>query len=225
MRAHVNHPVGHLAHAEAGSMAELLLLLLTGVWVVGVAVEPVLEKVGDGLGQLAALAGWPLDETRGRRRGGLRRARRGARDRQRGGRRGGGHAGGRGRGCVGIRRTCLATHGKVVGGEGPLSVALGLDGAIGLSGDAGDAAKEMLLLVRGLMLVVVGGGAAEGGMAEGVVVLEWRGGRACEMARGGGRADDAGRPVLVRSGECRRQPGAGRKPGGAVVARKGREAE
>jgi hypothetical protein len=53
----VDHPVGDLAHAEGGGMAELLLLLLTGVRVVGVTMEPGLEVVGGLLGELAALAG------------------------------------------------------------------------------------------------------------------------------------------------------------------------
>jgi hypothetical protein len=52
-------------------VAELLLLLLAGVRVIGMTVKPVLEKVGDVLGQLAALAGRTLhkstDRCEGRR--------------------------------------------------------------------------------------------------------------------------------------------------------------
>lgn len=62
----VDHPVGHLAHAEAGGMAELLFLLLAGVRVVGVTVKPSLEVVGGLLWKLAAFTGGAIDEGRGR---------------------------------------------------------------------------------------------------------------------------------------------------------------
>jgi hypothetical protein len=46
----VDHPVGHLTHAEARSMAELLLLLLTWVRMIGVTMKPGFEVVGGLLG-------------------------------------------------------------------------------------------------------------------------------------------------------------------------------
>lgn len=198
----VDHPVGDLAHAEAGGVAELLFLLLAGVRVVRVAVEPVLEKVGDGLGELAALAGRALDEARRRLR--LRGAGRGVGGARAGTGGSGGHARGGGGGRGGVRRRAH----RVVGccccccGEGPL-LALGLDArARVLAGDAGDAAKEVLL----------GHGAAEGRVAEGVVVL----GRAGCVSGGGAGAHDAGGPVVCVG--CERGEGEGGRAGeGGVV--------
>ena len=54
--AHIDHPVGDLRHGEARGVAEHLLLVLGGVWVVRVAMEPGLEEVGGLLGELSALA-------------------------------------------------------------------------------------------------------------------------------------------------------------------------
>lgn len=121
-KTYVDHPVGHLAHAEPSRVAQLLLLLLAGVRVVRMAVQPVFQEIRHGLRELAALARWALDEARGRGQLGrlmlLRRTRgrAGEGDRYRhgdGGRRGGGcepadspcvRAVGRRRRGIGIRR-------------------------------------------------------------------------------------------------------------------------
>jgi len=42
---YVDHPVGHLAHAEPGGLTQLLFLVLAGVRVIRVAMEPILEIV------------------------------------------------------------------------------------------------------------------------------------------------------------------------------------
>lgn len=63
---YVDHPIGNLTHAKAGSMAELLFLLLTGVRMVGVTVKPSFEVVGGLLGKLAPFARGTVDEGRGR---------------------------------------------------------------------------------------------------------------------------------------------------------------
>ncbi len=62
---YVDHPVGDLAHAEARGVAELLLLLFTGIRVVRVTVKPGLEVVSGLLGELATLAGGTVGEGRG----------------------------------------------------------------------------------------------------------------------------------------------------------------
>ena len=61
----VDHPIGELAHAETGGVAEMLFLFLVGVWVIRVTVEPRLEVVGRLLGELATLARGAVDEGRG----------------------------------------------------------------------------------------------------------------------------------------------------------------
>ena len=53
--AHIDHPVGYLTHSEACRGTHLLFLLLGGVWVVCMAVEPVPEMFCCLLGQLGAL--------------------------------------------------------------------------------------------------------------------------------------------------------------------------
>lgn len=63
-RTHVDHPVGHLRHAEPRRVAQLLLLLLARVRVVRMAVQPVLEEVRHRLRQLPALARRPLHQAR-----------------------------------------------------------------------------------------------------------------------------------------------------------------
>ena len=57
---YVDHPVGNLAHTEPGRLTQLLFLILTGVWVVGVTVEPILEIIGHRLWQLPSLPFRPL---------------------------------------------------------------------------------------------------------------------------------------------------------------------
>jgi hypothetical protein len=47
---YVNHPVGYLAHAETGSVAELLFFFFGGVGMVRVTMEPCFEKVSCLLG-------------------------------------------------------------------------------------------------------------------------------------------------------------------------------
>jgi hypothetical protein len=62
----VDHPIGHLAHAKARSMTQLFFLLLTGIRMIRVTMEPGLEVIGGLLGELAALTGGTIDEGRGR---------------------------------------------------------------------------------------------------------------------------------------------------------------
>jgi len=57
---YVDHPVGHLAHAEPGRMRQLLLLVLAGVWVVGMAMQPILEMIGRRLGKFSPFPLRPL---------------------------------------------------------------------------------------------------------------------------------------------------------------------
>ena len=57
---YVDHPVGHLAHAEPGSLTQLLFLVLAGVWVIRMAVKPILEIIGDRLWEFPSLPFWPL---------------------------------------------------------------------------------------------------------------------------------------------------------------------
>ena len=42
---YIDHPVGHLAHAEPGGLTQLLFLVLAGVRVIRVAMEPFLQIV------------------------------------------------------------------------------------------------------------------------------------------------------------------------------------
>lgn len=63
--AYVDHPIRNLAHAQTSGMAELLFLLLAGVWMIRVAMEPGLEIVGGLLWQFAAFFGGTVDECRG----------------------------------------------------------------------------------------------------------------------------------------------------------------
>jgi len=58
--AYVDHPVGHLAHAEPGRLTQLLLLVLAGVWMVRVAMEPILEIIGHRLGEFSPFPFRPL---------------------------------------------------------------------------------------------------------------------------------------------------------------------
>lgn len=58
----INHPIGHLAHAEASRMAELLLFLFAGVRVVRVTVEPGLEIIGGFLGEFTPLTLGAVDK-------------------------------------------------------------------------------------------------------------------------------------------------------------------
>jgi hypothetical protein len=51
----IDHPVGNLAHAETRRMAELLLLLLTWVRMVGVTMQPGLEVICSLLGEFTSL--------------------------------------------------------------------------------------------------------------------------------------------------------------------------
>jgi hypothetical protein len=65
-KTYVDHPVGNLAHAQTCSVAKLLFLLFAGIRVIGMSVQPRLEKVGCFLGQLTPLPLGTIDETRGR---------------------------------------------------------------------------------------------------------------------------------------------------------------
>ena len=176
--AYVDHPIGDLTHAQTSGMAQLLLLLLAGVWVVRVAVEPCLEVVRRLLGELSALFGGAIDEGRGGDR--LRGAGRGR------GRRG--RSGGRGRLGRGEGRGGGAVGGGGGGGgqdeflirKGPL-VGLLCVPSILLARDAGRAGKE---------LRVADGGAVRG-VAEGVWGGEGR------VARGRARAGDRGGGPVV----------------------------
>ena len=58
----INHPVGDLAHTETRRMAELLLLLLTWVRMVGVTMQPGLEIIGSLFGEFASLTLRTVDE-------------------------------------------------------------------------------------------------------------------------------------------------------------------
>jgi len=62
----VYHPVGDLAHAEAGRMTELFLLFLTWIRMVRVTMEPGLEVIGGFLWEFASLALWTINEGGGR---------------------------------------------------------------------------------------------------------------------------------------------------------------
>ena len=66
MKTDIDHPVGDLGHAEARCMAELFLLLLRGVRMVGVTVKPSFEVIGGLLWKLAALTCGAIDEGGGR---------------------------------------------------------------------------------------------------------------------------------------------------------------
>jgi len=50
----IDHPVGHLAHTESGRLTQLLFLVLAGVWMVRMAMEPILEIVCHWFWQFAA---------------------------------------------------------------------------------------------------------------------------------------------------------------------------
>lgn len=58
----IDHPVGHLAHAQTSGEAELLLLLLAWVRMIRVPMQPGLEVVGGLLGELPALALGTIDQ-------------------------------------------------------------------------------------------------------------------------------------------------------------------
>jgi hypothetical protein len=57
---YVDHPVGHLAHTEPGRLTQLFFLVLAGVWVVRMAVEPILEIVCHRFWQFPSLPFRPL---------------------------------------------------------------------------------------------------------------------------------------------------------------------
>jgi len=52
---YIDHPVGYLTHAEPGRLTQLLFLVLTGVWVIRMTVQPILEIVCHRFRQLAPL--------------------------------------------------------------------------------------------------------------------------------------------------------------------------
>jgi len=47
---HINHPVRNLTHAQASGSTELLLLVLAGVRVIGMTVQPSTQKISGGFG-------------------------------------------------------------------------------------------------------------------------------------------------------------------------------
>ena len=47
---HINHPVGNLTHAQASGGTELLLLVLAGVWVIRVTMQPIFQNISGGFG-------------------------------------------------------------------------------------------------------------------------------------------------------------------------------
>jgi hypothetical protein len=172
--AHIDHPIGDLAHAQASGMAQLLLLLLAGVWMVRVAMQPGFEIVRRLLGELPAFFGGTIDE--GGRGDGLRGAGRG---RWRRGHSGRGRRLGRGEGS---RRRVVVAGGQdeLLIGKGPL---LGL-GRVG----------PPILLARDAARVrehVLPDGGAEGRVAKAVLVLELEG----RAAGGRAGAGDRGRGV------------------------------
>jgi len=64
----IDHPIGHLAHAESGRLTQLHLLVFVGVWMVRVAMQPIFEIIGRRLGDFPPLSFRPLG--RGDRKGG-----------------------------------------------------------------------------------------------------------------------------------------------------------
>ena len=57
---HIDHPVRHLTHAEPGSLTQLLFLVLARVWVIRMAMEPILEIVCHWFWQFASFPFWSL---------------------------------------------------------------------------------------------------------------------------------------------------------------------
>ena len=55
-KTYIDHPIGDLAHAEACLGAKPFLLVLSGVGMVSMGEEPLLEELGDGLWELSATA-------------------------------------------------------------------------------------------------------------------------------------------------------------------------
>ena len=56
MDTYIDHPVGHLAHAESSRLTQLLFLVLAGVRVIGMAMEPILQIVCHGLWKFSSLS-------------------------------------------------------------------------------------------------------------------------------------------------------------------------
>ena len=169
-------------------------------------VQPVLEVIGDRLGELATLARGTFDEGRGGGGSDLGRALGGRGDSD------GGSVVGRGHG---VRGGGVGGGGQgKVGGEGP--VALGFDASVAIWGvcvvtsDAGDATVESLALSR------------DGGLAETVVVLEAGRERSRDLIRRAARAGDARRPIILRSDRqwrvaCKGKRRVARKGGARIV--------
>ena len=57
---YIDHPVGHLAHAEPCGLTQLLFLVLAGVRVIRVAMEPILEIVCHWFWQFSSFPFRPL---------------------------------------------------------------------------------------------------------------------------------------------------------------------
>src|SRR5258707_3183886 len=55
-KTYIDHPIGDLAHAEACLGAEPFLLVLSGVGMVSMGEEPLLEELGDRLGERSSAA-------------------------------------------------------------------------------------------------------------------------------------------------------------------------
>ena len=75
---YIDHPVGHLAHAESCGLAQLLFLVLARVRVIRVAMEPILEIVCHWFWQFSSFPFWPLCHSSsggGKWRDGIQRSR------------------------------------------------------------------------------------------------------------------------------------------------------
>ena len=57
---YVYHPVGYLAHTKPGGLTQLFFLILTGVWMVRMTMQPILEIVCHGLWKFPSLSFWPF---------------------------------------------------------------------------------------------------------------------------------------------------------------------